>query len=352
MILNIQFYVLAIAFCATTLWLETMQAVNFHLLVDEATLINNIPSRYQWNSNAGYCGEVSLISAGLYYGQYISQYDARAIATKNRPQNKSQLLLGKNDAYAAAQMHLRAVEWDTQSEQNPNQFLVWVKTNVVKGYPVAIGIFTNEYRFYNNSDPNAGDDEYDHIVPVIGVESNHALNDPNYYGDDTIIFSDNGLWGNEKNPPYIFNYSCDAFQADRQQANAKNGAVYSLYDGGSNYGLAITGVMDRNGDTVPVRVDTNVNYECPAIKNKTNSRPASMSLILTITVSGLQPHVVYNLYKYNNLDNVPDEQFNANESAACERWQIQIGSGANYVMQDKINSDDIAVYRAVKASAP
>jgi len=43
---------------------------------------------FQWDANYGYCGEVSLISAGLYYGQYISQYDARALASPNVPQIK------------------------------------------------------------------------------------------------------------------------------------------------------------------------------------------------------------------------------------------------------------------------
>ena len=32
---------------------------------------------YQWNANNGYCGEASLISAGLANGQYMSQADAR-----------------------------------------------------------------------------------------------------------------------------------------------------------------------------------------------------------------------------------------------------------------------------------
>lgn len=32
----------------------------------------DIPPRYQWNANNGYCGEVSFISVGLYYGQYCS----------------------------------------------------------------------------------------------------------------------------------------------------------------------------------------------------------------------------------------------------------------------------------------
>ena len=38
-------------------------------------LKNDIPLRIQWDANSGYCGEVSMISAGLYYGQYLSQYD-------------------------------------------------------------------------------------------------------------------------------------------------------------------------------------------------------------------------------------------------------------------------------------
>ena len=32
---------------------------------------NPIPPRLQWNENNGYCGEMSFISAGLYYGQYL-----------------------------------------------------------------------------------------------------------------------------------------------------------------------------------------------------------------------------------------------------------------------------------------
>jgi hypothetical protein len=73
------------------------------------TIISNpIPPRLQWNENYGYCGEVSLISAGLYYGQYISQYDARALASPGVPENdfNSQLMLGINDQIAAAAMHL------------------------------------------------------------------------------------------------------------------------------------------------------------------------------------------------------------------------------------------------------
>jgi len=313
---------------------------------------NPIPARYQWDANAGYCGEVSFISAGLYYGQYVSQYDARSIACKGALQNKSQLLLGKNDAYAAKQMHLNAIIWDTDSEQTTDQFLAWVKQNVVKGYPVIIGIFTNEYLFYTDTDPDAGDSEYDHIVPVIGFGSNHPLADPAYYGDDTLFFSDNGLWGSTTNPPYYFNYYCDPFQADRKLANSKHGSIYSVNNDAANYGIAITGVADLNNDTMPVRLTTNVNNEVPPIEDKSSTRPPPMPITLTITVSGLDPNTSYNLYRYNSFDAVPDSEFNAHASNASEHWNIAISSGTTFVMTEQIQSNEMAIYRAVRADAP
>lgn len=313
---------------------------------------NDVATRLQWNQNSGYCGEVSLISAGLYYGQYISQYDVREVAGKNAPQNETQLLLGVNDQYAASQMHLNAVAWDTAKEKNTHQFLQWVKQNVIQGYPVAIGVFTNEYLFYGHLDPSAGDDAYDHIVCVTGISSNRSLTNPNYYGSDTLHFSDHGFWTDDAVPCYHFRYKFSPFQADRQEANAKNGPIYSLSDSGSNYGIAITGIMDLNGDTLPLRVDTQVNSEMPEIEEQSNIRPSPMPLLLTLTASQLEPGVSYILYRYNTLESVPDSDFNAHASQAFQSWQIHIDSGSTYVTTQEISSNEIAVYRLVKASAP
>ncbi|MBV8374484.1 MAG: hypothetical protein JO302_03145 [Candidatus Eremiobacteraeota bacterium] len=316
--------------------------------------MNNIPPRLQWNANNGYCGEVAFISAGLYYGQYISQYDARAIASNNGLQNKasSQLLIGVNDTYAATQMHLTYAEWNTGSETNTNQFLAWVTGQVVAGYPVAIGVYTNEYLFYGKTNPNAGDPDYDHIVPVTQVGSNHLLTNPaTYYSDDTITFNDNGLWAPGGQPQYVFSYPFGTFEATRQQANAKSGNIYSVSSDGSNYGIAITGVIDQNHETLPVKVATNLNYEKPSIKNGSNTRPSPEALTLTVTVSGLQPGSTYKLYRYNAMSNVPNSAFNANASQAYEKWTISATSNT-YTMTENIQSSDEAIYRAVAASAP
>lgn len=320
------------------------------------SVLNPLPPRIQWNANYGYCGETSFISAGLSYGQYLSQYDARAIASNNAPQNRSssQLLLGVNDVAAAKAMHLAATPFNTAAQTSTAAFLTWVKANVIAGRPVVMGVFMNQSRFYGTTNLNAGDAEYDHIVIATGITSTHPLTGPAvYYADDILTFNDNGLWTGTPTgqPQNTFSCSFGTFVASRQQANAKTAAVYSLKNGG-NYGIAITGVIDLSRETVPVRLTTSVNAELPAIAKNSTTRPAAKPVTLTVTVSGLTPGVTYNLYRYTSMAAVPDSNINANAAKAAQKWTVKIASGSTYTMTQTINSNEIAVYRAVPIGAP
>jgi hypothetical protein len=314
---------------------------------------NDIGPRYQWNHNYGYCGEVSEISAGLYYGQYLSQYDARA-AADDAPQNRyrSQLLLGVNALRAAANMHLRAIGRTGKSGRT-DDFLEWVKENVLLGRPVAIGIYMNQFRFYGNRNPHAGSPQYDHIVPVTGVGSNHPRDERGYFSDDVITFSDNGEWSSSRrDAQYYFSYAFGAFQKTRRQANARDGPIYSLTDDHRDFGIAILGVQDEDNETLPVRVTTNINYEHPQIVQGSARRPPPEPLGLTITISGLTQGAKYDLYRYRTLESIPNGAFNKNASKAYEKWVITGRSDGQFVMTEKIMSDDVAAYRAVPAGAP
>ena len=316
---------------------------------------SRLPPRIQWNANYGYCGETAFVSAGLHYGQYISQYDARAIASKNARQSleSSQLLLGVNDVAAAKAMHLNATAFNTAKQPTSRAFLTWVKSNVVAGSPVVIGVFANQSRFYGTANLNAGDTEYDHIVTVTGITSTRSLTGPTiYYADDVLTFNDGGLWtGTNGQPQNSFSYPFGTFATTRQRANSRTGAVYSLKSG-ADYGIAITGIIDLNRDTVPVRLTTSVNAETPTMVDGSNTRPAPKPVTLTITVSSLKPGTTYNLYRYSSMANVPDSTFNANAAKAAQKWTITIPSGSTYTMTQTINSNEIAVYRAVPAGAP
>jgi hypothetical protein len=315
---------------------------------------NDIGPRYQWNHNYGYCGEVSEISAGLYYGQYLSQYDARAAADAT-PQNRyrSQLLLGVNALRAAEKMHLRAIGRNGRFNRSPDDFLEWVKENVLLGRPVAIGIYMNQFRFYGSRNPNAGSPQYDHIVPVIGIGSYHSRDEPGYFPDDVIAFSDNGEWSSSRrDAQYYFSYAFSAFQKTRREANAHDGPIYSLTDDHRDFGIAILGVQDEDKETLPVRVTTNINYEHPQIVQGSARRPPPEPLELTITVSGLTQGTKYDLYRYNTLESIPNGAFNKHGSRAYEKWVIAGRADGKFVMTEKIMSDDVAAYRAVPAGAP
>ena len=316
---------------------------------------SKLPARIQWNANYGYCGETAFISAGLNYGQYVSQYDARALASKNARQSleSSQLLLGVNDVAAAKAMHLTATAFNTAQQPTSTAFLSWVKSNVTAGYPVVMGVFMNQSRFYGTTNVNAGDTEYDHIVAVTGITSTHPLTGPTtYYADDVLTFNDNGLWtGTNGQPQNTFSATFGSFATTRQRANAKTAAVYSLKNG-ADYGIAITGIIDLSRETVPVRLTTSTNAETPAMVNGSNTRPAAKPVTLTITVSNLKPGTTYTLYRYNSMANVPDANINANAAKAAQKWTITIPSGSTYTMTQTINSNETAVYRAVPAGAP
>ncbi len=320
----------------------------------------DLPPRLQWNANSGYCGETSFISAGLFYGQYCSQYEARAIASPGVPQSNpnSQLLLGANDVSAAAAMRLTAIPWNTARQRNTREFLAWTKSQLLAGYPVIIGIFTNEYRFYSKLNPNAGDPQYDHIVPVVAMGSNRPLEAfaDRYFGADVITFSDNGLWSPSGTPSFIFSYRFDEFQKNRRQANKPRGAIYALNNNGQNYGIAITGVADRDGDTIPVRLVTeglmtNVNSELPEMVDGSNRRPEPGFVTLWATCTIPDSSVEYKLYRYDNFADVPEKAFNANADKAVESWDIPVGA-LGFTVIRHIVSSDVVIFRAVKASAP
>lgn len=314
---------------------------------------NPIPPRIQWNANDGYCGESSFVSAGLYYGQYVSQYEARVLASNNTRQNlsASQLLVGVNDIAAAKAMHLAAVSFAQTRQTTPASFLTWVKSYVQAGDPVIMGVFTNESRFYGDTNPTAGDPEYDHIVVATGVTSTHPLTGPAvYYSDDVITFNDNGLWtGGNGLPQNVFSYTFGSFVATRRQANAKTGPVYSLSNG-QDYGIAVTGVVDLSHETVPVRLTTSTNAETPQMVNGSNTRPAATPVTLTITVSGLKPGTKYNLYRYSSMSTVPDSNINANAAKAAQKWTFTASAGT-YTLTQTILSSETAVYRAVAVGA-
>lgn len=342
---------------------------------------------YQWESNDGYCGETSLLQAGLASGQWISEFNARIVcgaqgnghdapvgtslsqtgpdgfckANKQTPDYNAQLALENpsvaNAAQCLANFALRYQTYDYTTDNvgmsGYQSFMSWVKARVIAGDAVTVGIL----------DQDDTDAQYDHIVSVVKIGTNHSRTDAAYYPDDVLYFDDHGGWtfedgqstGNPPIPPgagsdtrgctpYYFGYAFDALPATRAQANKDSANAYSIiipgvadsvsYTGGDgvdpgppvtghNYGFAVSGPAVTGGDA-PLPVTLSVaststggkanprdpiagyNYENPYIGTSdsgdscTNDPPSSwMSITLQVTVSGLSTGTSYRLYEYD-----------------------------------------------------
>jgi hypothetical protein len=330
---------------------------------------SEVVPRIQWNANSGYCGETSFICAGLNFGQYCSQWTARTLAS-DRPQYQadSQLLLGTGlDVRAAMEMRLNASEFPGGSNVSTPEFLVWIKSHLIQGHVPVIGVFNN-VNILGESLP--GDSQYDHIVPIVGWESESPMEDGgvHYYGSDIITLSDNGLYGPIGEPPHyplLFRYDVNDFQGDRQQANNPDGAVYMLSNSPPNYGIAIEGVQDSDGACLPVRLSCDIDHERnpPAMASSPSAPPAlaqpplcdqppkPLPLRLTATVDLSGQSGPCNLYRYNDFAQVPVQNFNAAAGDAVQHWHIPAGYGPTFVVEHAAMSDETVVFRAVPASA-
>lgn len=311
-----------------------------------------IAPRLQWNSNFGYCGETSLISAGMHFGQYTSQWTARRLASPSVPEwrRRSQLLVGVNDLAAARRMQLRAQEFGTPHRRGPKEMLGWVKAEVIAGHVPIIGVFNNVTRL---GESGAGDPVYDHIVPVLGVGSKQPLNPRSgYRPTDSLTISDNGLYGTRRSRPFLFTYRFGSFPRTRREANAPHGPVYSLRPRAPDYGASVTGVRDPQRVTVPVRLTSDARGEGAENRRRLVHPPRPSRIRLTAHVTLPDAGTAYDVYMYRSFADVPARDFNARADHAVRHWRIPAGHSSQWAKTIETRSDRTRAFRAVPSSAP
>lgn len=322
------------------------------------TYDTGVRPRLEWNTNSGYCGETSFISAGLHFGQYCSQYTARAVASPGIDQadSASQLLLGNNDAFAARRMRLQASRFYDDTQRSTRQFLDWVKSETLRGRIVVIGVFNNGIQLEEWTGRDDGQPDYDHIVPVLRFGSEVSLET---FRDvarprDVVTISDNGLYGPFGTPlayQFYYAYRIRKFRGTRRQANRPRGPTYLLNRTPPNYGIAIEGVMDLDHVTVPVTLEASRDDEPPTSEQHPPPPPPA-PLTLTATVTIPDQSVAHVLYRYDDFEAVPVVGFNAAAAEAVESWLIPAHSGEHFTVTHHTMTNATVVFRAVPVTAP
>jgi hypothetical protein len=248
-------------------------------------------------------------------------------------------------------MRLEAVDFRWRQQRSTEQYLRWIKGRFLRSDVVIIGVLNNVTTL---GETPPGDREYDHIVPVMGVGSMTSLRTgrDSYFASDAIIISDNGLYNVGPTYPYLYSYRFSDFPKSREAANRPGGALYSLRDRPANFAVAISGVADRDGTTIPVRLTSDANGEGEWNVPTGKRPPAPTPITLTAHVTIPNPTIAYNVYLYDDFADVPIAGFNARADRAIQTWQIPAGSGPTWKLTIDAMSDQTRVFRAVPVSAP
>ena len=370
---------------------------------DKNTNPLNIPLRYQWNDNSGYCGSVSFITAGLTLGQYFSQYDMRRFSHCNsilsnkcgcntpkipkgckiQHDEKSQLLLGVNDGDVADILHY---EYELFHQRNNQKaYFKWVEEKFSQKNIIVTGVYENFGSFFKNwySSNTKGENIfignllYDHIVVITNITSEYLyiddignyenyLIDPN---DNNIIENDQAFYNSTKyqDIKYIFKIPRNGGVKDRKAADEDKSLPY-LIPKIANYGISISGLKDKyyGKELIPLSIKSDKNYECPQAARGSNTRPEAINLKLTVTASNLIPWKKYRILKFNDIKSVTDKNdpnfniieknasnnFKPNENGNITNIPIEFTAEKNtYIFYDNILSSDQAIYRCFEINS-
>lgn len=294
--------------------------------------------REQWDANWGYCGETSLIAAGMMFGQYASQFTVRELASPGIPQVKSasQLLLGVNAGVAARAMHLTVSPYSGsghfRGRSRAARLISWMSDRIVEGARVILGVYVK----------GSHDSDYDHIVPVVDLVAGSAGNGSRSRLSDRLVFSDN--YG------HVITGRFGGLLRDRRGANAPSARPYSIPKGVNHYAVAVAGVADRDGVTIPVMLEASRRSE-PLMRDGALQPPAPEPLAIRATVFIPNQDESYILYRYDDFSNVPERSFNAAASDAIQSWVIPAHSGESVTFEVNALTSDTVVFRAVPSTA-
>jgi len=179
---------------------------------------------------------------------------------------------------------------------------------------------------------------YGHVEPVIGIQSNHPLDDTEVYDDDVVLhYDDNGVntinrlisslpgtWAGEGEPADCGDYD---------------------YCIGNPYGFGWAvkgGFTSEKTDTMPASLSVDPWYKEP----DTRSGEAPEALKGTLTVTGLTSGASYDIYRWETVESAFVEYDDAHKRTTFD------ATDETYVFADDLGipSNGTTYYEAVKSA--
>ena len=224
--------------------------------------------------------------------------------------------------------------------------LQWTKAHVAAGRPVIWGIYISDCNEYDSADCW---DRYDHIVPATGYCAKGAALDgaAPVQGDDAVkivsLYGRRGMWRAAKTLPAA---AVEPQTAQSCEYDAVSGGCLPLK---TNYGIAVHGIQDAAGASLPVRLAVS-SWKEPDIA----AGARAGWLAATVTVRGLVAGARYRLLRFDAAARVPTTGGAAaflNAKADSQTDFVAKADTWRWKDPRKIKSDGVAYYRCVRLAA-
>jgi len=155
--------------------------------------VMDVQPGFQWMDAGGYCGSWATQRATLAKGAWISQQQVRAHTSPCGGHDNEILSCNIEEALKNLKIDYDGFDYKNTPLPQIKAYSKWLKAHLAAGNAVAWMIMWSgqTYPIYNLTPP-AG--MYGHVEPVIGIQSNHPLNDTELYDDDAVLhYTDAGI---------------------------------------------------------------------------------------------------------------------------------------------------------------
>jgi len=303
--------------------------------------IMDVQPGYQWDDAGGYCGSWATQRATLAKGAWVSQQQVRDHPSPCGGHDNEILSCNIEEALKNLKIDFEGFDYKNTPLPQTKAYYKWLKTQLAAGNAVAWMIMWSgqAYPIYNLTPP-AG--MYGHVEPVIGIQSNHPLNDTNVYDDDVVLhYTDAGTNTVSRA------ISTLAGKWDGPGHRAKCGSLFHPYSYciGFPYGFgwAVKGFTPDAKASLAMPASLHIDPWKSEPDTRSGRKPEALKG--TLTVTGLTPGTQYDIYRWDTVADAFSDYSNEHK-----RTSFTATNGTFIYADEKIfSSDGTTYYRAVKA---
>eukprot|EP01063_Lacrimia_lanifica_P034687 TRINITY_DN6473_c0_g1_i2.p2 TRINITY_DN6473_c0_g1~~TRINITY_DN6473_c0_g1_i2.p2 ORF type:complete len:363 (+),score=118.00 TRINITY_DN6473_c0_g1_i2:104-1090(+) len=254
-----------------------------------------IPSEpgYQWDDAGGYCGSWASQRALLAKGAWVSEQQVRDHTSPCGGHDNEILSCNIEEAYKNLHIDYNAFDYKNTPVPQSKAYNAWLKKQLAAGYPVVWMILWSlqSYPIYDLTPP-AG--MYGHVEPVIGISSDHPLDDETVYENDRVLhYDDAGL--------RTISRTFDSLPARRWDGPGHPVLCQGWYSYCIGYpygfGWAIKGFTDAKED-VAMAASLSISPSRSEPDTRAGQKPAPITG--TLTATGLTSGAKYDIYRWDS----------------------------------------------------